>query len=155
MYNTLHSQSYLNVGYIDDSYLQGDSKTECRSNVLTSLNLFESLGFLINREKSVLQPCQKLEFLGFLLDSVNMKVFLTADKREKIILACQQLLKKSVTSISLQNRRNFLRISGEQRRARGEREAQVACEGRIAKNIPPVCIPLFKLFRRSNMNAAT
>lgn len=28
-----------------------------------------------------------------------MKVFLTADKREKIVLACQQLLKKSVTSI--------------------------------------------------------
>ena len=37
--------------------------------------------------------------LGFLLDSVSMKVFLTADKREKIILTCQQLLKKSVTSI--------------------------------------------------------
>ena len=47
----------------------------------------------------MLQPCQTLAFLGFLLDSVNMKVFLTADKREKIILTCQQLLKKSVTSI--------------------------------------------------------
>ena len=99
VYSTLRSQGYLNVGYIDDSYLQGDSKTECRSNILTTLHLFESLGFLINREKSVLQPCPKLAFLGFLLDSVNMKVFLTADKREKIILACQQLLKKSVTSI--------------------------------------------------------
>ena len=99
VYSTLRSQGYLNVGYIYDSYLQGDSKTECRSNILTTLNLFESLGFLINREKSVLQPCQTLAFLGFLLDSVNMKVFLTADKREKIILTCQQLLKKSVTSI--------------------------------------------------------
>ena len=99
VYSTLRSQGYLNVGYIDDSCLQGDSKTECRSNIFTTLNLFESLGFLINREKSVLQPCQKLAFLGFLLDSVNMKVFLTADKREKNILACQQLLKKSVTSI--------------------------------------------------------
>ena len=49
--------------------------------------------------KSVLQPCQKLAFLAFLLDSVNTKVFLTAEKREKIILACQQLLKKSVISI--------------------------------------------------------
>ena len=44
----------------------------------------------------MLQPCQKL---AFLLDSVNMKVSLTAEKREKIILACQQLLKKSVVSI--------------------------------------------------------
>ena len=32
---------------------------------------------------------------------------------------------------SLRNRRNFLRISGEQRQKRGEREARVACEGRI------------------------
>ena len=43
---------------------------------------------------------------------------------------------------------------------RGENEAsawraRVACEGRIAKKNPPVPIPLFKPFRRSNMNAAT
>ena len=30
---------------------------------------------------------------------------------------------------SLQNSRNFWRISGEKRRKRGEREARVACEG--------------------------
>ena len=34
-------------------------------------------------------------------------------------------------SLSLQNRRDFLRISGEQRQKRGQREARVACEGRI------------------------
>ena len=85
VYSTLRSQGYLNVGYINDSYLQGDSKTECRGNILTTLNLFESLGFLINHEKSVLQLCQKLAFLGFLLDSVNMKVFLTVEKIEKMI----------------------------------------------------------------------
>ena len=99
VYSTLRSQGYLNVGYIDDSYLQGDSKTECSINILTTQNLFESLGFLINLEKSVLQPCQKLTFLGFILDSVNMKVFLTTEKAEKVILACQQLLNKNAASI--------------------------------------------------------
>ena len=99
VYSTLRSQGYLNVGYINDSYLQGDSNTECRSDILTTLNVIESLGFLINHEKSVLQPCQKLVLFGFLSDSVNMKVFLAADKRERIILACQQLLKRSVISI--------------------------------------------------------
>ena len=39
------------------------------------------------------------------------------------------------TKNSLQNRRNFLRISGKQRRKRGEREARVASEGRIAGNL--------------------
>jgi len=99
VYSTLRSQGYLNVGYIDDAYLQGDSKTDCRSNILTNLNLFESQGFLINHEKSVLQPCQKLAFLGFILDSVNMKVILTTEKTKKIILACQKPLKRSIISI--------------------------------------------------------
>ena len=99
VYSTLRSQGYLNVGYIDDAYLQGDSKTDCRSNIHTNLNLFESLGLLINHEKSVLQPCQKLAFLGFILDSVNMKVILTTEKTKKIILACQKPLKRSVISI--------------------------------------------------------
>ena len=34
---------------------------------------------------------------------------------------------------SLQNRRDFLRISGEQGQKRGEREGRVACVGRFAK----------------------
>ena len=63
------------------------------NNILATLKLFESLAFSINREKSLLQPCQKLVFLGFILDSFDMKVFLTAEKTEKIILACQQLLR--------------------------------------------------------------
>ena len=99
VYSTLQSQTFLNVAYTDDSYLQGDSKTDCRNNVLTTKNLFESPGFLINHDKSVLQPCQKLAFLGFILDSVDMKVFLLTEKTDKIVLACQQLLKGSPTSI--------------------------------------------------------
>ena len=44
----------------------------------------------------MLQPCQQLAFLGFLLKSVDMKVFLTTEKKEqKIILASQQLLKQN------------------------------------------------------------
>ena len=43
--------------------------------------------------------------------------------------------------ISLQNRRNFLRILGEQRRKQGERETRATREGRsanIRKKITPV-----------------
>ena len=59
---------------------------------------------------------------------------------------------------SLQNRRDFLRISGKQGRRRGKREANAKRELRArggSLKIAPVAIPLFKLFRRSNMNAAT
>ena len=53
---------------------------------------------------------------------------------------------------------NILRISGEQRRKRGESETSAKRELRArggALKIPPVRVPLFELFWRSNMNAAT
>ena len=53
------------------------------NNILATLKLFKSLAFSINREKSLLQPCQKLVFLGFILDSFDMKVFLTAEKNRE------------------------------------------------------------------------
>ena len=59
------------------THLQGEN------NILATLKLFESLAFSINREKSLLQPCQKLVFLGFILDAFDMKLFLTAEKNRK------------------------------------------------------------------------
>ena len=47
---------------------------------------------------------------------------------------------------SLQNRRDFLRISGEQRRKRGESEARIVCEGRIAKKSQLALASLSPLF---------
>ena len=71
VYGTLRSQGHLNVGYIDDSYLQGSSLSDCSQNIQATICLFESLGFVINKEKSVLQPYQKLVFLSFILDSYS------------------------------------------------------------------------------------
>ena len=55
---------------------------------------------------------------------------------------------------SLQNRRNFLRISGEQKRKRGESEARVACEGRsnppLARNLRFALASLSPRFRLAN-----
>ena len=44
-----------------------------------------------------------------------------------------KFLSSSAFYSSLQNRRDFLRISGEQKPKRGERETRVACEGRSAR----------------------
>ena len=33
VYATLHNLGYLSLGYIDDSYLQGDTSSECLENV--------------------------------------------------------------------------------------------------------------------------
>ena len=87
------------LAIIDDSYLQGSSLSDCSQNIQATICLFENLGFVINKEKSVLQPCQKLVFLGFILDSILMRVYLKPDKSDRVVLACQMLLSRSYVSI--------------------------------------------------------
>ena len=43
VYSTLRQQGYLNVGYIDDSYLQGRDYDECSLNVSDTVALFTEL----------------------------------------------------------------------------------------------------------------
>ena len=83
VYATLHSMGHLNSGYIDDSYLQGDTVADCQQNVGDSVTLFTRLGFFIHPEKSVFVPTQRLTFLGFVLDSISMTVTPTEAKIQK------------------------------------------------------------------------
>jgi hypothetical protein len=78
-------------GYIDDSYLQGDTYNECAQNVTASSKLITELGFITHPEKSVLIPSQVLVFLGFILNSLTMTVSPTQQKGEKplrFVLVC-------------------------------------------------------------------
>ena len=70
----------MNVGYTDDSYLQGDTIHECQTNITDTCCLFKELGFIKPPVKSVLRPVQTLVFLGFVLNSVSMTVFLPTEK---------------------------------------------------------------------------
>ena len=42
----------MNVGYIDDSYLQGPSFDDCSKNLQDTVQLFIKVGFPLNKEKS-------------------------------------------------------------------------------------------------------
>ena len=57
--------------------------------------LFSTLGLVVHPDKSVLEPTQNLEFFGFLLNSISMRITLTPHKVEKVISACTSLLHKS------------------------------------------------------------
>ena len=76
----LHQMGRLNVGYITDSYLQGENKEHCQANISDTCDLFSKLGFILHPIKSVLKPVQVLTFLGFVLNSVDMTVSLTREK---------------------------------------------------------------------------
>ena len=49
-----------------------------------TVELMTQLGFSINETKSVVKPTQIIEFLGFMLDSVNMKIYPTREKVRNI-----------------------------------------------------------------------
>ena len=97
VYATLRSMGHLNSGYIDDSYLQGETFAECHKNVIDTIALFTKLGFHIHPEKSVFTPSQKLTFLGFVLDSIAMTVTLTEVQR--ILSACATLLQTQMPTV--------------------------------------------------------
>ena len=71
--------------YFDDILLFGDSEKECTENVHGTRLLLEKLSFIVNREKSQLKPATKRKFLGFILNSKEMKIQLPMGKRDKVL----------------------------------------------------------------------
>ena len=69
VFGHLRNQGHISVIFVDDSYLQGDTKHDCMDNINATIDFLSSLGFSIYTGKSVLIPTQKIEFLGFLIDS--------------------------------------------------------------------------------------
>ena len=92
VYATLRNEGHLNVGYIDDSYLQGDTIQECQTTITDTCCLFQELGFIIHPVKSVLRPIQTIVFLGFVLNSVSMTVCLPTEMVFRIKERCSSLV---------------------------------------------------------------
>ena len=84
VFATLRENGFESVIYVDDSLLQGDTFEECFENIEVTLNCLQELGFVIHPVKSVLSPTQVITFLGFIIDTVNMTVTLTPEKKLKI-----------------------------------------------------------------------
>ena len=95
----LRSNGHETFQYIDDSFVVADTKEECFHSVTVLCELLQTLGFVIHEEKSILEPKQNLDFLGFTLSSLSMKVFLTSDKEDKFVRAAQDVLAKNSSTI--------------------------------------------------------
>ena len=57
--------------YIDDSILCAMTREILIKNRDETIKTFEKCGFTVNYKKSVLEPCQRLEFLGFVIDTIE------------------------------------------------------------------------------------
>jgi len=91
VFATLRQLGHLSSGYIDDSWLMGSVWNDCAKNVVDTVKLLDSLGFVVHPEKSVFILTKKLVFLEFVVDSVSMLVYLTPDKALKVKQAATAL----------------------------------------------------------------
>ena len=87
----LHLQNIRIVAYLDDLLILNQSKTDLQKDRKKCINLLLSLGFIINVEKSNLEPSQAIVYLG---TSFLLNVGLVQPTEERI-----QKLQKAVWSI--------------------------------------------------------
>lgn len=87
--------------YIDDSLSMDLDKKSCEGHYRTMTETFESLGFIVNQEKSNPAPSKVITFLGNVIDSEQFKVFLPQEKIQKILQICDLVLNGTVVKIRL------------------------------------------------------
>ena len=95
----LREQGHEVFQYLDDSFVIAETEEKCLQSLHAVCDLLVQLGFVIHKEKSVLQPTHLLNFLGFQLNSEKMMVTLVQDKVDKFERAAHDLLQKDNPSI--------------------------------------------------------
>lgn len=95
----IRSRGFSSVSYLDDTLCLGHTYQECLRNVQETVKLLECLGFVINYEKSMLQPKQQCKFLGFIFDTVDMSISLPQNKRTNILQLTHKFLKLACCTI--------------------------------------------------------
>ena len=80
---TLRLDGHIIANYIDDLTNAELTYDECVENVITSIRLLSSLGFIIHPDKSIFLPKQEITFLEFNINSQKMEITL-ADTKKKL-----------------------------------------------------------------------
>ena len=99
VYSWFRQKNFRCSYYIDDSLNMNQDKAVCRDNTMSIVDTLDSLGFTINYDKSFLVPVQRIVFFGFVIDSVEFKIFLTEEKVQKILTKARLLLQKGVVVV--------------------------------------------------------
>lgn len=85
--------------YLDDSFICSESKEHCKIGTEKLAELLISLGFKVNLQKSALQPSNNLTFLGVIIDSNEMKIWLPEVKKNNVKDMCLTALQDREFSI--------------------------------------------------------
>lgn len=82
--NTIRKAGILSVIYIDDLLIIGRSFEACSENFNFVRCLLERLGLTINYQKSCQEPSKKCKYLGFIINSKDLRLELPKDKKNRI-----------------------------------------------------------------------
>lgn len=99
VFSKLRNMGHINSPFIDDSILGAHSVGSCMTNFKDTISLMEKIGFTINWEKSVSIPTKQIVFLGNVIDSERMIVYLPQDKKDVIQVECNKLIRTNLVVI--------------------------------------------------------
>lgn len=99
LFRYLKMKGYLNTSFIDDSFLIGNTFLECYKNVVETALASTNAGFVVHPDKSIFIPSQILVYLGFILNTIDMTVRLTEQKKLEIKTLISSILEKSILTI--------------------------------------------------------
>lgn len=103
----LRSLGHMSSIYLDDICSIGRDYSTCLNNVVQTKYVLESLGFIINTQKSCMTPSTICKYLGFLIDSKKFHISLTNEKRI--------IVKRELQNFQFKDRckiRHFARLVG-------------------------------------------
>lgn len=99
VFSTFREKGFQGFAYVDDSFILGESESECSLAIEWLSENLTSLGFIVHPEKSIFQPTKSLIFLGYRLDSETMTVSPTDKKVTKVSDKINSVLNKGQIKI--------------------------------------------------------
>lgn len=94
----LREQGHTILSYIDDALLAAESYEEACALRDLVLDIMTQAGFRINYEKSVLEPCTRIEWLGTIIDSVERTFTITEKRLAKLRQAMGTVILRGTAS---------------------------------------------------------
>ena len=92
MRNFLRSLSIKFNIYIDDGQLWAKTKILAEKKINFVIKCFELTGWVVNYGKSNLIGVQSLKYLGFIIDTVSMKLFYPSKKLDSLVLLIRETI---------------------------------------------------------------
>lgn len=97
----LRTRDIICVCYLDDFFLISPTMEKSKKDITLTLQVLTNLGFNVNYDKSQLNPNNTCCFLGFFIDSKNMRLSLPSEKSQLIISLINDVLLIRICSIKL------------------------------------------------------